>query len=44
MLLFCLQQFIRNAIAGKGFFWLGLNDKEEENVWKWVDGTIPVFT
>ncbi|KAM4557241.1 collectin-12 [Fundulus diaphanus] len=38
------QQFIRNSISKKGFFWLGLTDKEEENVWKWVDGTIPVFT
>ncbi|XP_029380830.1 collectin-12 isoform X2 [Echeneis naucrates] len=37
------QQFVRNAIAGKGYFWLGLTDREEENVWKWVDGTIPVF-
>ncbi|XP_068604966.1 collectin-12-like [Brachionichthys hirsutus] len=37
------QQFVRNAIAGKGYFWLGLTDKEEENVWKWVDGTLPVF-
>ncbi|PWA25180.1 hypothetical protein CCH79_00005474, partial [Gambusia affinis] len=37
------QQFIRTAIS-KGYFWLGLTDKEEENVWKWVDGTIPVFT
>ncbi|MEQ2273283.1 hypothetical protein XENORESO_002079, partial [Xenotaenia resolanae] len=38
------QQFVRNAISKKGYFWLGLTDKEEENVWKWVDGTIPVFT
>ncbi|XP_008285911.1 collectin-12 [Stegastes partitus] len=37
------QLFVRNAIAGKGYFWLGLTDREEENVWKWVDGTIPVF-
>uniref|UniRef100_A0A3Q3KKI4 Collectin-12 n=1 Tax=Mastacembelus armatus TaxID=205130 RepID=A0A3Q3KKI4_9TELE len=37
------QQFVRNAIEGKGYFWLGLTDREEENVWKWVDGTIPVF-
>lgn len=37
------QQFIRNAIAGKGYFWLGLTDREEENVWKWADGSIPVF-
>ncbi|KAM4727629.1 collectin-12 [Anableps anableps] len=38
------QQFIRNAISKKGYFWLGLTDKEKENVWKWVDGTMPVFT
>uniref|UniRef100_A0A8C3AKR6 Collectin-12 n=1 Tax=Cyclopterus lumpus TaxID=8103 RepID=A0A8C3AKR6_CYCLU len=37
------QQFVRDAIAGKGYFWLGLTDREEENVWKWVDGTVPVF-
>uniref|UniRef100_A0A3Q3FJY6 Collectin-12 n=1 Tax=Labrus bergylta TaxID=56723 RepID=A0A3Q3FJY6_9LABR len=37
------QTFVRNAIAGKGYFWLGLTDREEENVWKWVDGTLPVF-
>ncbi|KAM7379543.1 hypothetical protein PAMP_005089 [Pampus punctatissimus] len=37
------QQFVRNAIEGKGYFWLGLTDREEEDVWKWVDGTIPVF-
>ncbi|XP_035861437.1 collectin-12 isoform X2 [Sander lucioperca] len=37
------QQFVRNKIAGKGYFWLGLTDREEENVWKWVDGTLPVF-
>lgn len=37
------QQFVRNAIAGRGYFWLGLTDREEENVWKWVDGTLPVF-
>ncbi|KAM9719133.1 collectin-12 isoform 1-T2 [Menidia menidia] len=38
------QTFVRNAVAGKGYFWLGLTDLEEENVWKWVDGSIPVFT
>lgn len=42
--LFFLQQFVRNAIAGKGYFWLGLTDKEAENVWKWVDGSMPAYT
>ncbi|KAM6990104.1 collectin-12 [Tautogolabrus adspersus] len=37
------QTYVRNAIAGKGYFWLGLTDREEENVWKWVDGSLPVF-
>nr|XP_019957675.1 PREDICTED: collectin-12-like [Paralichthys olivaceus] len=37
------QQFVRDAITGKGYFWLGLTDRHEENVWKWVDGTLPVF-
>ncbi|KAJ3595583.1 hypothetical protein NHX12_004886 [Muraenolepis orangiensis] len=37
------QQWLKKQIAGKGYFWLGLTDKEEENVWRWADGTLLVF-
>ncbi|KAI5627927.1 collectin-12 isoform X1, partial [Silurus asotus] len=37
------QNWIRRQIAGKGYFWLGLTDLEEENIWKWTDGTLISF-
>lgn len=38
------QKWLRRQTSGKGYFWLGLTDREQENVWRWLDGTEPVFT
>ncbi|XP_017262117.1 collectin-12 [Kryptolebias marmoratus] len=38
------QAWLEKQMVGKGYFWMGLTDKEEENVWRWVDGTEPAFT
>ncbi|KAM4688322.1 collectin-12 [Discoglossus pictus] len=37
------QQFLKKQTSGNGSFWIGLTDAEEENVWKWLDGTLPTF-
>lgn len=39
-----VQKWLRKQVQGKGYFWMGLTDKGEENVWRWLDGTQPAFT
>ncbi|XP_030299937.1 collectin-12 [Calypte anna] len=38
------QQWIKRQISGKGSFWIGLTDSEKENEWRWLDGSLPVYT
>ncbi|KAM8822435.1 collectin-12-like [Spinachia spinachia] len=36
--------WLKKRTVGKGYFWMGLTDREEENVWRWLDGSEPAFT
>lgn len=38
------QQWVSKQMNGMNFYWIGLSDTEEHNVWRWVDGTIAQYT
>ncbi|XP_077365126.1 collectin-12-like isoform X1 [Festucalex cinctus] len=38
------QKWLQKQTSGKGYFWMGLTDRAEENVWRWLDGSQPAFT
>ncbi|KAA0719303.1 Collectin-12 [Triplophysa tibetana] len=38
------ELWIKRQISGKGYFWLGLTDSADENIWRWVDGSLPDYT
>lgn len=37
------QGWLQLHIVGRDYFWLGLSDRQKENVWRWVDGSEPTF-
>ncbi|XP_005738870.1 collectin-12 [Pundamilia nyererei] len=38
------QKWLKRQIFGKGYFWMGLTDREKERTWRWLDGNEPTFT
>lgn len=38
------QQWVSKQMNGMNYYWIGLSDTEEHNVWRWVDGTIAQYT
>ncbi|XP_057680905.1 collectin-12-like [Corythoichthys intestinalis] len=38
------QTWLQKQTHGKGYFWMGLTDRAEESVWRWLDGSQPAFT
>lgn len=38
------QQWVSKQMSGINYYWIGLSDTEEHNVWRWVDGTIAQYT
>ncbi|TSL34561.1 Collectin-12 [Bagarius yarrelli] len=37
------QGWLQLHTLGRGYFWLGLTDRQNENVWRWLNGSEPTF-